>query len=36
LRFFYSRVRFFNLLVWDGALEVEEGVCPESFAHEAF
>jgi hypothetical protein len=28
-------VRFFNLLVQDRALEVEEGVYFESFAHEA-
>jgi len=34
-RFFCSRVRFFNLLVQDRALGVEEEVCPESSAHEA-
>ena len=34
-RFFCSRLRSFNLLVWDGALQVEEDVCFESSAHEA-
>ena len=34
-RFSCSRVRLFNLLVQDRALEVEEEVCFESSAHEA-